>query len=89
MPDKRYAALAYGRNLLRLLRSMALISEEEYQRIFHLQIEQYDPQKNVMSNSLIFAILAGMYANSCGILRVAAEKSGYHKAARSAERRSA
>lgn len=30
-----------------------------------------------------------MYANSCGILRVAAEESGYHKAERSAERRSA
>ena len=47
MTDKNCAALAYGLNLLRLLRSMALISEEEYQRIFRLQIEQYDPQKKL------------------------------------------
>ena len=47
MPDKRYAALAYGQNLLRLLRAMALITEEEYQRIFRLQIEHYDPQKKL------------------------------------------
>ena len=32
---------------LRLLRAMALISEEEYQRIFRLQIEHYDPQKKL------------------------------------------
>ena len=68
MTDKSCAALAYGLNLLRLLRSMALISEVEYQRIFRLQVEHYD---------------------SCGILRAAAEESGYHKAERSAERRSA
>ena len=47
MTDKNCAALAYGLNLLRLLRAMALISEEEYQRIFRLQIEQYDPQKKL------------------------------------------
>ena len=59
MTDKNCAALAYGLNLLRLLRSMALISEVEYQRIFRLQVEHYDPQKKVMSGSLILAILAG------------------------------
>lgn len=46
MTDKSCAALAYGLNLLRLLRSMALISEVEYQRIFRLQVEHYDPQKS-------------------------------------------
>ena len=47
MKDNDFAAIAYGLNLLRLLRSMALISEEEYQRIFRLQIEHYDPQKKL------------------------------------------
>lgn len=47
MTDKNCAALAYGLNLLRLLRSMALISEVEYQRIFRLQVEHYDPQKKL------------------------------------------
>lgn len=47
MIDKNCAALAYGLNLLRLLRSMALISEVEYQRIFRLQVEHYDPQKKL------------------------------------------
>lgn len=47
MTDKNCAALAYGLNLLRLLRSMALISEVEYQRIFRLQVKHYDPQKKL------------------------------------------
>ena len=88
MTDKSCAALAYGLNLLRLLRSMALISEVEYQRIFRLQVEHYDPQKSYVW-FLNSCHSRWMYANSCGILRVAAEESGYHKAERSAERRSA
>ena len=81
MTDKNCAALAYGLNLLRLLRSMALISEVEYQRIM--------TRKKSYVWFLNSCHSRWMYANSCGILRVAAEESGYHKAERSAERRSA
>lgn len=40
-------SLAYGLNMLRLLLSMKLITEEEYKRIFRMQKEQYDPQKKL------------------------------------------
>lgn len=44
---KDHASLAYGLNMLRLLLSMKLITEEEYKRIFRMQKEQYDPQKKL------------------------------------------
>lgn len=47
MKDNDFAAIAYGLNLLRLLRTMDLLSEEEYRRIFCLQVEHYDPQKKL------------------------------------------
>ena len=74
MNDKNGASLAYGLNMLRLLLSMKLITEEEYNNIVQLQAEHYDPQK-----SYVFSFNSRhsrwMYANSCGILRVAAEKA--------------
>lgn len=88
MTDKNCAALAYGLNLLRLLRSMALISEVEYQRIFACRSSIMTRKKSYVW-FLNSCHSRWMYANSCGILRVAAEESGYHKAERSAERRSA
>ena len=41
------ASLCYSINMLRLLLSMRLITEEEYNRILHLTIEHYDPQKKL------------------------------------------
>lgn len=74
MNGKNGASLAYGLNMLRLLLSMKLITEEEYNNIVQLQTEHYDPQK-----SYVFSFNSRhsrwMYANSCGILRVAAEKA--------------
>ena len=74
MNDKNGASLAYGLNMLRLLLSMKLITEAEYNNIVQLQAEHYDPQK-----SYVFSFNSRhsrwMYANSCGILRVAAEKA--------------
>lgn len=74
MNGKNGASLAYGLNMLRLLLSMKLITEEEYNNIVQLQAEHYDPQK-----SYVFSFNSRhslwMYANSCGILRVAAEKA--------------
>lgn len=74
MNDKNGASLAYGLNMLRLLLSMKLITEEEYNNFVQLQTEHYDPQK-----SYVFSFNSRhsrwMYANSCGILRVAAEKA--------------
>ena len=74
MNGKNGASLAYGLNMLSLLLSMKLITEEEYNNIVQLQAEHYDPQK-----SYVFSFNSRhsrwMYANSCGILRVAAEKA--------------
>lgn len=74
MNNKNGASLAYGLNMLRLLLSMKLITKEEYNNIVQLQAEHYDPQK-----SYVFSFNSRhsrwMYANSCGILRVAAEKA--------------
>lgn len=47
MNDRNNAALAFGRNMLRLLLSMELITEEEYHSIIRLQTEHYDPQKKL------------------------------------------
>ncbi len=47
MNDRNNAALAFGRNMLRLLLSMELITEEEYRSIIRLQMEHYDLQKKV------------------------------------------
>ena len=47
MNDKNGASLAYGLNMLRLLLSMKLITEEEYNNIAQLQAEHYDPQKKL------------------------------------------
>lgn len=47
MNDKNGASLAYGLNMLRLLLSMKLITEEEYNNIVQLQAEHYDPQKKL------------------------------------------
>lgn len=74
MNNKNGASLAYGLNMLRLLLSMKLITKEEYNNIVQLQAEHYDPKK-----SYVFSFNSRhsrwMYANSCGILRVAAEKA--------------
>ena len=74
LSGKDYAAFAYSVNMLRLLLSMRLITEAEYNNIVQLQAEHYDPQK-----SYVFSFNSRhsrwMYANSCGILRVAAEKA--------------
>ena len=47
MNGKNGASLAYGLNMLRLLLSMKLITEEEYNNIVQLQAEHYDPQKKL------------------------------------------
>ncbi len=47
MNDRGSAALAFGRNMLRLLLSMELITEEEYRSMIRLQTEHYDPQKKL------------------------------------------
>lgn len=47
MNDKNSVALAYGVNMLRLLLSMRLITEAEYNNIVQLQAEHYDPQKKL------------------------------------------
>ena len=59
MNDKNGASLAYGLNMLRLLLSMKLITEAEYNNIVQLQAEHYDPQKKLCLFPLILAILAG------------------------------
>ena len=41
MTDKNNAAFAYGVNMLRLLLSMKLITEEEYRKIVRMQAEYY------------------------------------------------
>lgn len=41
MTDKNNAAFAYGVNMLRLLLSMKLITEEEYRKIVRIQAEHY------------------------------------------------
>ena len=41
MKDKNNAAFAYGVNMLRLLLSMKLITEEEYRKIVRIQAEHY------------------------------------------------
>jgi len=41
MTDKNNAAFAYGVNMLRLLLSMKLITEEEYRKIVRIQAEYY------------------------------------------------
>lgn len=86
--DADAASLAYGLNMLRLLLSMKLITEEEYKRIFRMQKEQYDPQKNYIF-SFNSRYSRWMYANSCGILRVVAEEAAIQKREQSAERRTA
>lgn len=88
MNDKNGIALAYGVNMLRLLLSMRLISESEYRSILQLQAEHYDPQKSYVF-SFNSRYSRWMYANSCGILRVAAEKAVIQKRKISAERRTA
>jgi len=47
LSGKDHASLAYGLNMLRLLLSMKLITEEEYNNIVQLQTEHYDPQKKL------------------------------------------
>ena len=47
MNDKNGTSLAYGLNMLRLLLSMKLITEEAYNNIVQLQAEHYDPQKKL------------------------------------------
>lgn len=47
MNDTNGIALAYGVNMLRLLLSMRLITETEYETILRLQTEHYDPQKKL------------------------------------------
>lgn len=52
MTDKENAAvqkssLCYSLNMLRLLLSMRLITEDEYNRILTLETEHYDPQKKI------------------------------------------
>ena len=74
MNGKNGASLAYGLNMLRLLLSMKLITEEEYNNIVQLQAEH-----TIRKKSYVFSFNSRhsrwMYANSCGILRVAAEKA--------------
>ena len=41
MTDKNNAAFAYGVNMLRLLLSMKLITEEESRKIVRIQAEHY------------------------------------------------
>lgn len=41
MTDRNNASFAYGVNMLRLLLSMKLITEEEYRRIVEIQAEHY------------------------------------------------
>lgn len=41
------ASLCYSINMLRLLLSMQLITEEEYNRILCHTAEHYDPQKKI------------------------------------------
>lgn len=50
MNDKTNAALLYGIQMLRLLLSMELISEDEFKKIAQLQIQHYDPQKKLCLN---------------------------------------
>lgn len=47
LSGKDHASLAYGLNMLRLLLSMKLITEEEYNNIVQFQTEHYDPQKKL------------------------------------------
>lgn len=47
MNNKNGASLAYGLNMLRLLLSMKLITETEYNNIVQFQAEYYDPQKKI------------------------------------------
>ncbi len=47
LSGKDYAAFAYSVNMLRLLLSMRLITEAEYNNIVQLQAEHYDPQKKL------------------------------------------
>ena len=47
LSGKDHASLAYGLNMLRLLLSMQLITEEEYNRILRHTAEHYDPQKKI------------------------------------------
>ena len=41
------SSLCYSINMLRLLLSMQLITEEEYNRILRHTAEHYDPQKKI------------------------------------------
>lgn len=41
MTDRNNASFVYGVNMLRLLLSMKLITEEEYRRIVEIQAEHY------------------------------------------------
>ena len=41
MKDKNNAAFAYGVNMLRLLLSMKLITEEEFRKIVRIQAKHY------------------------------------------------
>ena len=88
LSGKDHASLAYGLNMLRLLLSMKLITETEYRNIAQLQAEHYDPQKSYVF-SFNSRYSRWMYANSCGILRVAAEKAAIQKRKKSAEGRTA
>lgn len=47
LSGKDCTSLAYGLNMLRLLLSMKLITEAEYNNIVQLQAEHYDPQKKL------------------------------------------
>ena len=42
-----YAALYYGINMLRLLLSMQLLTEDEYRKILQVEAQHYDPQKKI------------------------------------------
>lgn len=47
MTDRNNASFAWGVNMLRLLLSMKLITEEEYRRIVNIQAEYYDVEITV------------------------------------------
>lgn len=47
LSGKDCASLAYGLNMLRLLLSLKLITEAEYNNIAQLQAEHYDSQKKL------------------------------------------
>lgn len=88
MNDRNNISLAYGLNMLRVLLSMYLITEAEYRHI--LSCRQITM---IRKKSYVFSLNSRhsrwMYANSCGILRVAAEKAAIQKRRFSAERRTA